>query len=625
MKNPVRHPSADIPLIIWPCYEPAGGRVQFGADLTQHVLLVGSTGCGKTTLLMSAIDQLVAHQARSREDKIGLLVLDAKGDTLGTHLHQAARRVGREEDVLVFGPQGNCALDLFGGLSTEDINRVTRTVMLGTEKFGADNAFWWQSSAGMLTAAFTLLKASGTLPDFAGTVDFLRRWFLSPATPPFLLDLVRRLDSELGPADPMLAAAMDQVQLWQALDSRTKSNLQSCLLNVLQPLLSPGAGRCFGAHDVPARNPAQAVSEGKLCVVSINAPSEPELARFLFKVAKQSFLDAVQKRRLPARLCGLIADEFPLVVTREDIETLATVRSRHCFIVAATQGLQGLSEKIGNGPMHALINNFNTVLFMRCREADTAVQAFVSLGMRQEIIRPRSKDDGGWLGLMPARSPEPVQREVAICPMGALAQLSPHQAFILHADGRRTESPVWFVPWFEANERQPATPQVPKSSAAYMEQLLIKARFKLRWPPQMVLQATAFSRRRRRKTLQKVRAFFLEKCSNVPEGLDSLPDCWLAALPGILWRCRQPHWTKLPHFISRVSVAQGLLLFDFAQELREADGRISSFDRIRLQVNASIYPSRVRPLSAWHRAKLNHFHPEVRTFLESSGQDIGCS
>ncbi|MCX6923060.1 MAG: hypothetical protein NT154_07610 [Verrucomicrobia bacterium] len=218
----------------------------------QHILLVGSTGCGKTTLLASAVDQLVAHEAQSSAHKLGLLVLDAKGDDLVARLRQAAERVGRAEDVLVFGPRADCALDLFGGLHSSDVNRTARSVMLGIEKFGSENAYWWQSTATMLNAAFTLIIAAGRPITFASTVDFLRRWFLSPETPPELLELAHRLNLQGGDREPMLAAALDQVKMWQTLDSRTKSNLQSCLMNVLQPLLSPAAGRCFRHHSQPS-------------------------------------------------------------------------------------------------------------------------------------------------------------------------------------------------------------------------------------------------------------------------------------------------------------------------------------------------------------------------------------
>ncbi|MCX6929104.1 MAG: type IV secretion system DNA-binding domain-containing protein, partial [Verrucomicrobia bacterium] len=355
----------EIPLVSWRCYEPAGHRVELTeADLVQHVLLVGSTGSGKSTLLVDAIRQLTAHEARSRRSRTGLLILDAKADDLVSRVQEAAALVGRADDVLLFGPCGDRGLDLFGaGLkSLDDVNRVTQQALLGLDRFGGDNAYWWQATTAMLNAAFALLVASGETISFASTVEFLRGWFLSRELPPLLLELVQRIGTQSGRRDPMLATALDQVELWRSLDPKTKSNLQSCLLLVLQPFLSPSAARCFSPKSGKVSSPAQAATEGRIAVISVNCMTEPDLARCFFRLGKQLFFDAIQQRRQPARLCGLVADEFPLVVTREDAEQLATVRSKRCFVIAATQGLNGLSERIGIGQARAVVNHFNTAI-----------------------------------------------------------------------------------------------------------------------------------------------------------------------------------------------------------------------------------------------------------------------
>ena len=428
----MNHPLSDTPLISWPCYEPAGHRVELTeADLVQHVLLIGSTGSGKTTLIASAIEAIVAHQARSPVHHPGLVLLDAKGDELVAHLQQAAQRAGRADEVMVFGPQGQCGLDLFGDLrSLDDVDRVTRRVLLGIDRMGGDNAYWWQATNAMFSAAFALLVATPPLPSFGAIVEFLRQWFLSPAIPAAVLARQRQL-MQARPHHPLVATALDQIQLWQELDSRTRSNLQSCLLNALRPLLGPAAARCFGRSSPGAMTPAQVATEGRLCVVAINALVEPELARFLFRFAKQSFFDAVQQRRDPHdRLCGLIADEFGLVVSNEDVDQLATVRSRRCFVLAATQGQHALIERLGPGPTRSLLNNFNTTIYLRSREAETAVQAHLALGLRQVRVSRRQKDEGGFGHWMSPPSPEPAVVEVPVCPLGALGQLSPHQAYL---------------------------------------------------------------------------------------------------------------------------------------------------------------------------------------------------
>lgn len=616
----------DAPLVVWPCYEPSGLNMKLCEQDLSHVLLIGSTGSGKTTLLTSAIGQLIVHQANSPADKIGLLVLDAKAEELATRVRESAEVSGRIDDLVLLGPGGNHALDLFGGLRTlEDVERIARAVMAGTEQFGGDNTYWWQSSVAMLHAAFALLVASREPITFASTVEFLRRWFLSPETPRPLLELVQRLNLQGGSRHPLLATALDQVLLWQQLDPRTRTNLQSCLINILRPLLSTAAARCFCSTAQKSFDPAQVATSGRLCVVSVNAMAEPELARFMFRLAKQQFFDAVQQRRTSGRLCGLIADEFPLMVNREDLDTIATIRSKRGFILAGTQSVQSIEQRIGTGAARAMIANFNTLIFMRTREAEAAVLAFVAMGTRREKHKRRSKDEPTWLGV--TKEPEQSQLvEIPICPVGALGQLAPHQAYIAFADGRRTDTPVWFAPWFEMTQSEQPQEAVTVDSyftASHVESLMARHGRPRMWSTELISAAIKLSRRRNRKILlKKVESFFLAHAVMVPKGLESLPTPWLEALPRILWSTRRPEWTKLPYFIDGVFMENGVLLLHFAQEQPNLDQKFTAWDRLRVVVNAGLYPSAFRELKPQHQKLLAVKFPELRLKPEDPDQGL---
>ena len=586
------------PILQFPCYEPAGKVITITeADLVQHVLLLGSTGSGKSSLLVSAIKQLTAHESRP-----GLLILDAKADDLVVRVREAAEHANRLDDLLLFGPGGQQALNLFGSLHTlADVERVTRSVLLGSEPLGQENAYWQQAAESMLLAAFTLVVVSGHHTAFPEVLHFLRQWFFSPHTPPAVENCVRRLENMDGKRPtPLAANALDQIRLWQTLDQRTRSNLQSCLVNILRPLLSPAAVGCFHGGSVAPATPALAAS-GKIAVMSVNALAEPDLARFLFRLAKQQFFDAVQQRPLDdRRLTGLIADEWPLVVTPNDVEQLATVRSRNCFVLAATQSL--LTERLGISPSRALLNNFNTQIYLRSRDAEIASHAYLALGLRTKQWRWRSRRES-WL------PPEPLILEsvVPVCPMGALARLAPHQAFVLFADGTCTPEPVWLAPWFEL---QAASASVPASSPAepaspfsvrHTANVMAQAGYQRQSRPEMLETIWNQDRRGfRQQLLEKNRDFFRSYCAMIPQGLETLPTPWLAGLSKILWATRKPEWTHLPYFLKRVSCESGMLLLQFAQELPNPEGRLTAWDRLRITVNASLYPSLWRPLKRHH-------------------------
>ena len=93
-------------------------------------------------------------------------------------------------------------------------------------------------------------------------------------------------------------------------------------------------------------------------------------------------------------------------------------------------------------------------------------------------------------------------------------------------------------------------------------------------------------------------------------------------MPGILWGLRKPHWTRLPYFIDRVTVENGLLLLHFAQEQPNPENRLTSWDKIRIAVNAGLYPSRWRPLDRRLRVELRLQHPELLPLLDSRTQEM---
>lgn len=592
----------DIPLISWACYEPAGHRVEIcESTLLQHVLVIGSTGCGKSSQLVDATRQLI--EKPDATGQIGLLILDAKEELVG-QIRDSVVRAGRQDDLLLFGPGGTHGLELFGDLhSLEDVDRITRRMLLGSEMLGGDNAYWWHATKSMISAALTLIVESHTPVTFGSIVEFMRRWFLSPTTPTSVTDIVRRIDS--CNRHPLLEIALDQIELWEHLDPRTRSNLQSCLLTAIRPLLSPAATRCFGRGRGQTFSSARAATSGAICVVSVNAMREPDLAQFAFRLAKESFFEAVQARSAePYRLCGLIADELPLVVSPEDAEQLATVRSRRCFVLAATQDLGALKEKLRRG-CGSILHNFNTIIYMRTREAETSEQAFVSLGSRRPSSprRVATDPDAELLDLL-----EPsADNGGPVCPLGELGRLSPHQAFLIFADGTVTDFPVWFMPWFVGAQQgnpAPATPPEDKFKPSHVLELMLAAGFKQRHDPAFAIRAAILTGAERDSTLRRVTSFFRSECCMVPEGLETLPAAWLAALPGILWSKAKPHWTHLPYFMDRIALVDGLILLGFAQEQASKAGEVSRWDELRIAVNAGIYPSIWRPLSRRHSAEL---------------------
>jgi len=603
------------PLLRFPVWEPAGRDVVFRTEqeLSQHVLILGATGSGKTCLLHRAIEQLMHHR------EIGLLIFDAKGDDTVERVRAMAKSAGRSEALVVLGPAGTHYINLFHPLrSLADTDRMTRRLLSGSGSMGSDNAYWDEFRFALFDAALTLLVIAEHRVRFGPAMTLLHDWLLSPkgATPPAIRAAADQAARYLGEASPIearkISQALNTIQLWQNIDERTRGNVQSTLLIALRPLLSIPAANCFEPAGRSAFNPADVANRKMICVASFNATLEGRLAELFFTIIKDDFLSAVQQRkhdRYP--LCGIIADEMPLLISRSDAEALCTIRSRRCFFLGASQSVAAIEDRVGVRARKSLVANFGSIIFLRSREEETDLLATISLGTRDRLrlVHPPS-EEGSLLSI----NPQPVREKLLVCPPGELSRLAPHQGYVSIASAPRCDTPVAFVPWFKANRgQQPRGTVEAPQSLRHLKRLLNAHGFAEQMDEQLFRAAirSCLPDEEHEHLVEFLKDFFQRRAEMVPCGLELLPQPWLKGLPGILSTiCTLD---RSPYKIGSLSECEGLLLLQFVEETcGEFNAvRATGWDRIRIAANASLYPTRWRPLTLRHRRKIQLRWPEL--------------
>jgi hypothetical protein len=594
-----------------PVYEPAGRDVLLSeTDLLQHLLIVGATGSGKTALLHRVIEQMIRQGG-------GLLIFDPKQDDTVERVRRIAREARREKDVVVLGPDGDRFINLFSQLrSLADVDLTAGKLLLGSGSMGRDNAYWDEARLGMFDAALSLLVAQGKRVSFGAACNFMREWFFRDEKSDHVLAVISAAEAVAakmsGPEQQKLLQALDTVAMWKGLDSRTRSNILSTLMCAVRPLLSVPASHCFQPYGRQPFEVSEVAQGGRICVASLNAAANPGVAALFFRLVKTDFFRAVQSREVKSSaLCGLVADEWPLLATAEDVDALATVRSKRCFVAAAAQGLSVLDERLGTRLRKALLANFGTIVFMKSREEEVDLFAAVHLGtIKRWVKNVRLETEGNLFSQLPSK----IRQDVFVCPPGTLGRLSPHQGFVT-SPIQRFEYPLSFVPWFDEPQQPQNTFENP-ASPERLKWLLYAGGRKERMDTLTFRKAVHLCAEGtdRQEALTQSTHFFRTRAVLIPKGLETLPTPWLRGLPGILWATRRPHWLHLPYMIREVEIVNGLLQLHFAQEamLNGNDERVTAWDRIRLQVNSSLYPSRWRPLQPKHLREMQSRWPEMK-------------
>ena len=609
-----------------PCYEPAGHHVELTLDeLTQHVLLLGSTGSGKTSVLNEVLWQLLHYRAGDPARQPGLLILDGKGDDTVAKVRAWAKAAGRAADLQVLDGDGTASYPLFAPLAGPDgVETVLRRVLAGAAPMSQENRFWEESRAAALRAALTLLAVDAGPRPYGDRVGELSAWLLNGEAPPQLERLRARSQAPGVSAftRQRLRAAVGFVGFWAQLDPRTRSNIQATLVPVFHALSAAVAEPYLAGPQAAVVDPGAVVGAGRILLASINAVTHRDVGQFLFRLLKEEFFAAVQARAAwePARerLAVLVVDEWPLLVTPGDATQLGTCRSKGAAVLAATQGVAPLVTEVGPERALTLVLNFNTLCFLRSRELEVDLLALRQMGEQMPPRkRPRPEPDSDvwpWPEL-PVLPPQPQ----SVCPPGALGRLEAHQAYVARGADRYLE-PVWFVPRYftstDPKEELFLSERELRAEAERMDELMWLAGWGVqRHEPQLGWLTKREDPEAAAPLRLTLRMVLAQAGWGTPAeaGLRTLPVAWLKGLARLL--VKLPVWLGgSPPQLAQLGQWRGRLVLRFADEAKLPEGSGEAV-RWRQRLQGPLYPSAYRPLLVKDRAWLWQAHPELRAAL----------
>ena len=367
-----------------PIYLPA-------TSLYQNILVTGTIGTGKTSSAMYPFTkQLIQYCNNNSQNKIGMLILDVKGNYY-IKVSEFAKQFNRENDLIVISLGGKYKYNPLHKpnlKSTVLANRLKTILLL----FSPNNSesYWLDKVEQILAECIKLCRLYNdgyvTFEEihklvsienyYAEKIEYLRKKFLN---------------NEFSKEDTYnLLSSLNFFQKeFLSLDQRTLSILKSEITRVTNVFVSdyevyktfnPQKEELnfFGFEDL--------INTGKIVVLNMNISEYRVLSKIIATYLKLDFQTEVMARlannfKNSSRTVAFISDEYHEYCTSSDSEFYAQSREAKCINIVATQSYTSLLNSLNNKyAVDVIVQNLVNKFWFRTDDIFTIENAQKQIG-----------------------------------------------------------------------------------------------------------------------------------------------------------------------------------------------------------------------------------------------------
>lgn len=368
--------------------------------LFRGLLAVGQPGSGKTRcVLMPLIREILRATGTDALSKCGLVVADPKNE-FASFLVEAAKEVGREEDVLILKPGSAWYNPLANPFLTSNevvekiISWANNTHRNGSRRSRGDEMFWANAQRSLLTALVATARAIHGVVDFKVLNETLERINSYKN-----IDEVNKWLRDYSIPDPARKGISDYLTLPS---SETRPCVQTSVSNTLhfwrhEPLVS----LTTPSISLPAIDPIDILHQGKILVIGCSgAAFGTSITPFLLALKEHFFTALLSRDQIEVsrgdqwdlinqvRPFFVVADEFQSYVSTDpstgELTALDRLRGFKAGYIAATQNLASIHSVVG-GADHAarLISLFSNQIYLANICPYTSRQAEFLMGKKK--------------------------------------------------------------------------------------------------------------------------------------------------------------------------------------------------------------------------------------------------
>lgn len=365
-------------------------------SLYQNILITGTIGSGKTSSCMYPFTrQLINYSRNSINSKLGMLILDVKGNYY-KEVVNFAKFSNRLSDLYIIELGNNVKynpLDKPNLKPSALANRLKTILML----FSPNNSdsYWLDEVEKFLTEAIKFCRLYND-----GYVTFLELHKLVTIPNYYIdkLDIIKELfiSGKLSKKD--CYDALSSVDFFEkefySLDSRTSSIIKSEITRITSCFVSDYDVLhtfCPKKEEITFSGFKDLVDFGKIVVLNMNISEYRNLSKIIATYLKLDFQTEVMSRLSRCssnnfRSVAFICDEFHEYCSASDADFFAQSREAKCINIVATQSYSSLLNAINNQYcVNVIIQNLINKFWFRTDDINTISDIQKQIGKEDKV------------------------------------------------------------------------------------------------------------------------------------------------------------------------------------------------------------------------------------------------
>jgi hypothetical protein len=360
--------------------------------LYQNFLITGTIGSGKTSSAMYPFtEQLIKYNKNNQNDKIGMLILDVKGNYY-EQVKKYVKNNNLEDDLIIIELNSDIRYNPLHKphLRPQVLANRLRTIL---ELFSENNqeSYWLDKAEQTLAECikicrlynngyvnFTEIHKLITLPDYyKEKIETLRNLFIQAK---LSVQEIYNLNSSLE---------FFQKELF-SLDQRTLSILKSEITRITNIFVSDydiAKTFCPQENELTFTGFEDTILNGKIVILNMNISEYRNLSKIIAAYLKLDFqteiLSTLSKNI--KKKTAFICDEYSEYVTKSDSQFFSLSREAKCINIVSTQSYSSLKNTLHDDTStKVIIQNLINKIWFRTDDTFTIEEAQKQLGKEEK-------------------------------------------------------------------------------------------------------------------------------------------------------------------------------------------------------------------------------------------------